>query len=436
VVKNLVAETTRRQAPACGPHVTFPAAHSPAGKAKEANESARTDPASLAQQLRTLQQRSESVLAHELIGHPAAGTLRELGQALLVRIQQIQELRQSAARESGSSNEWTAAIENLVAVSHGLLDTIVAQIRLCDTTARQASIVTEWGRRLVAQEKLAYQDLLPLFSRVLDEVGPESTLSRWIPLPGLPLASLVEARAGMADAAIFVEGVTAARVLVWALYNQVRESKRLPQLVLAALLGDVGRLLAASNASAGQRFRAKRTEWLDRHHPSIGAAILGTIRRAPVGLALLVGQHHERLDGGGFPRGLMPRDLFPDAATLAAAIRFAGICLAPVSGQEGEGGRQDAARNAARVLLSEAEWGLWPVDFARHISHRIALAETEAMETRSPAPRTAERGEGTTSAPLSGDRHWYVHDEEEGLQGTHRELGRLTTAGFTGQARS
>ncbi len=448
MVKNFVPETQRRQTATPGPHApqsAFVATHLAAARTVavqtvDSNGNARPNPAILAQELRALQRRSESVLEHELIRNPAAGALRNLGQSLLTHIRQIQEIRVSAARDSGPSDPWTTAIETRVQICHQLLDTIVAQIMLCDATARQSSIVAESARRLVAQERLAYQDLLPLFRRVFDEVQPASMLSRCTPVSGLPLALLVESQTGSADAAIFVEGLTAARLLVWALHDQVRESRRLPQLVLAALMADVGRLLATSNASAGQRFRAKRTEWLERHHPSIGAAVLGTIRGAPVGLALLVGQHHERLDGGGFPRGLMPRDLFPDASILAAATRFAHICLAPDAEQNGEAVGENAAMRAAKVLLSEAEWGMWPVDFARHIFHRLALTETEPpatvpVEAVTLPARTDESGEIPPVESFSGDRHWHLHDEEQGPPATHGEMGRLLSSSLMGEVR-
>jgi len=444
VVKNFVPETTRRKTATTGPHVppsAFTAACPASAQTAGSNSNDRPDPAILAQQLRALQRRSQSVLEHELIRHPVAWALRDLGQSLLAHIRQIQEIRRSAALESGPSEPWTAAIENLVRSCHRLLDTIVAQIMLCDATARQSSIVAESARRLVAQERLAYQDLLPLFRRVFDEVQPVSMLTRWTPVSGLPLATLVESQTGLPDVKNFVEGLTAARMLVWALHDQPRESRRLPLLVLAALLADVGRLLATSNASAGQRFRAKRSEWLERHHPSIGAAVLGTIRGAPVGLALLVGQHHERLDGGGFPRGLMPRDLFPDASILAAAIRFAHLCLATDTEQNGAAGRDNAALGAAKVLLSEAEWGMWPVDFARHVSHRLSLTETESTaaipaNAHTPATRAAEIDEILPVDTVAGQRHWSLHDEEQELPGTHGDLGRLLASGRIDEVRS
>src|SRR5262249_50076346 len=147
--------------------------------------------------------------------------------------------------EIGNTNTTRdVALENLLRLSHDLLDSLVNQIALCDSTIRQALSVLELAQRLVALEPVRYVEILPLFRRVIDEAPPAAALEPLVPPVGLALATLVASRAG-SEAAIFVEGLFAARVVVWTLHDDPRAVEGLPALVLAALLQDVGRLSSA-----------------------------------------------------------------------------------------------------------------------------------------------------------------------------------------------
>ena len=131
-----------------------------------------------------------------------------------------------------------------------MLDAIVAQIALFDSTLRQTLAVADWGHRLMLQEPLKLHMLLPLFDRICDDIRQVHELRMLIPISGLPLASLVKSQTGQIDAANFVVGVTTARVLVWLLGDDQCHSQRLPRLVLAALLQDVGRLQLETGGSS------------------------------------------------------------------------------------------------------------------------------------------------------------------------------------------
>jgi hypothetical protein len=390
------------------------------------------DIAPLPQRLRDLQRRSRAVLAHELIRHPDAAPLHSLGRALL----QNERLIQAAWRcPTGSSDACRdAALENLVLHSHTLLDDLVNQIALCESTARQALALLEISRRLIAMETVRYAEVLPLFRRVFDEAGSAAALDRLVPPPGLVLAPLVASR-GESDAALFVEGLTAARLLVWVLHDDRRAVERLPALVLAALLQDVGRLSAATGTAARRRCDEKRREWLERHHPAIGAALLGTISGAPVELALTAGQHHERLDGGGFPRSLVSRDILPDAAVLATATRFVELALEPVKTASSTGAAENRPTSVAEVLMAEARWGYWPLDFAGRVSQQIAAVAEEsatriAISPQAPAQRETARADIVPAVSPDDDRNRRLDGKEEGLLGTHATGGRFLSSSW------
>ena len=316
----------------------------------------------------------------------------------------------------------------------------MAQIALCDSTTRETLAVADWGRRLTLQEPLKLYKLLPLFDRVCDEIRRIRELRLLLPIAGLPLASLVESQSGQADAANFVGGVTTARVLVWMLGDAPRQTRSLARLVLAALLQDVGRLSVNCGGLSGslskRALRGQRTDWLEQQHPAVGAALFGSIRGAPVELPMLVAQHHEQLDGGGFPRALAAREILPESAILATAGRFAELCLmppeatlpgkcSPAEASLPRVGKTTPAR-AAEALLAEAEWGKWPLDFSRRLAQRVAQAE--ALEHLQPLEGLGEHGtaemdlsEPSASDAAADDRRLQWHAHEKNVRGTHAD---------------
>ena len=370
---------------------------------------------------------------------------------LLANIHRIQFVSRGENEAGRPRDAAFPLIQDLIQSSHRLLDTIVAQIALCDSTVRETLAVAEWGRRLTLQEPVKLYRLLPLFDRICDEIRRTSELRLLIPMPGLPLAALVESQSGRPDAANFVSGVMTARILVWMLGDDQSQARTLPRLVLAALLQDVGRLPVGPGGSSTRVLRGQRPDWLEQQHPTIGAALFGSIRGAPIELPMLVAQHHEQLDGGGFPRALAAGAILSESAILAAASRFAELCLmsAEPLGQS-EKMRTDAAASkvgkstaarAAMELVSEAEWGKWPLDFSRLLAERVAAAETNEHSQfldglgEVGIPEASLRALSTADSAAC-DRLLQLHDHEEKLQGTHSDpAGRY--AGMTvGDGRS
>ena len=92
----------------------------------------------------------------------------------------------------------------------------------------------------------------------------------------------------------------------------------------ASLLHDVGKL-AVSNAILDKRGKLNEAEWACvRQHPLISGEIL---RRIPSfeQVAALAEQHHERLDGSGYPYRLQDADLCLEARVIALADCYAAM---------------------------------------------------------------------------------------------------------------
>jgi putative nucleotidyltransferase with HDIG domain len=89
---------------------------------------------------------------------------------------------------------------------------------------------------------------------------------------------------------------------------------------LAGLLHDVGKIGIASEILS-KRGTLTEAEWLEmQDHPRIGAEIVGALGLRRV--REWVHAHHERPDGGGYPRGLTDAEIPLEAKILAVADSY------------------------------------------------------------------------------------------------------------------
>jgi len=119
---------------------------------------------------------------------------------------------------------------------------------------------------------------------------------------------------------------------------------------LAGLLHDVGELyIDPSYQSRGNRLQPH--EW--RHlavHPRIGEMLISASDSFPPGVSRAVGEHHERYDGGGYPRHLRGKEISVVGQIVAMAELIAGMLRAPRS--------LERAELAIRIFPGEYEHGL------------------------------------------------------------------------------
>jgi HD-GYP domain-containing protein (c-di-GMP phosphodiesterase class II) len=89
----------------------------------------------------------------------------------------------------------------------------------------------------------------------------------------------------------------------------------------AALLHDVGKL-GVSNAILDKNGKLDEAEWRDmRNHASLSETILTRVA-AFREMARIGGDHHERLDGKGYPRGLEGEAIAPETRIVSVADVF------------------------------------------------------------------------------------------------------------------
>jgi len=87
-------------------------------------------------------------------------------------------------------------------------------------------------------------------------------------------------------------------------------------------LHDVGKLVVERDIiNAPYRIDAKQSSELNRH-PAAGYEILAPIRHPDADIPLMAKYHHERIDGRGYPEGLMGDEIPPAAKVVALADSF------------------------------------------------------------------------------------------------------------------
>jgi PAS domain S-box-containing protein/putative nucleotidyltransferase with HDIG domain len=96
------------------------------------------------------------------------------------------------------------------------------------------------------------------------------------------------------------------------------DEERIEMVTTAGLLHDVGKIVVPAEILAKPGRLSEPEMQIIRQHPTASAALIAGIEfGGPV--AAIVNQHHERLDGSGYPQGLTGENILPEARILAVA---------------------------------------------------------------------------------------------------------------------
>lgn len=103
------------------------------------------------------------------------------------------------------------------------------------------------------------------------------------------------------------------------------------RLTMSALMQDLGGWFHAQTMTLKSHDPRERIPRLPAYHPSTGATMLSGLSQTPAEVALLVGAHHERADGSGFPQRLSGNRFSLPMQRLAWTARFAELLLDPTT---------------------------------------------------------------------------------------------------------
>lgn len=94
--------------------------------------------------------------------------------------------------------------------------------------------------------------------------------------------------------------------------------ERIEAITFASVVHDVGKIYVPSELLSSPRELNKSEMNIIKYHPEVGYNILKGIE-FPWDIAEIVKQHHERLDGSGYPKGLVEKDILLEAKVIAVA---------------------------------------------------------------------------------------------------------------------
>jgi len=142
-----------------------------------------------------------------------------------------------------------------------------------------------------------------------------------------PVAALLLAVAEKSREGAFRHGVLVTLIAVSLGDHQKLAHNDRVMLALAGLLHDIGELYIHPEYLQNQR-ELKPEEW--KHvaaHPRIGQIVLDDLTDYPRKVIDAIAEHHERLDGSGYPRQLSGQQISPIAQILSMAETLSGIIV-------------------------------------------------------------------------------------------------------------
>ena len=137
-------------------------------------------------------------------------------------------------------------------------------------------------------------------------------------------------------------------------------------LTIAARLHDIGKIVVPAEILAKPGPLSQAEMQIIRQHPGAGADVVGTIGFDP-DVAKMIRQHHERLDGSGYPDGLRGDETLAEARILAVADVVEAMIshrpyrpalpieVAVAELEDGAGRRYEASAGEAAISLVRAE---------------------------------------------------------------------------------
>src|SRR5262245_5254758 len=162
---------------------------------------------------------------------------------------------------------------------------------------------------------------------------------------------------------VAAHSITAARVLARLIRHDADMQRGARDIVVAALLKDVGMLAVDPATLAQTEPLSDEQKRQIESHCRIGAERVANHLPATAALCEAIATHHERLDGTGYPAGLRQGQVGPLARLLAIADVYAALCCP----------RPHRAARDPRTALTEtllmAERGLLDKNLAERLLH-------------------------------------------------------------------
>jgi putative nucleotidyltransferase with HDIG domain len=150
------------------------------------------------------------------------------------------------------------------------------------------------------------------------------------------------------DASLFTHAVDTCVISLVVGKEQGLDTEHLAMLGMGALLHDIGQMRLPRNLLRKADVYAGQDQKLLQKHPELGATLLSQSTQIPAKVGRIVAEHHERIDGSGYPAGL-------SSTGLSLFGQIVGLANAYTDLLSGRGGR--APLPSAQTLRQLYQFG-------------------------------------------------------------------------------
>ncbi len=278
-----------------------------------------------------------------------------------------------------------------------------------DSTLNHAEDLHDAASKLATGQTITSAWLVGLARRIELEMRPRPELWQWMAMPGLNLSQSISPRIWKSESEVYATGIQAARLVAWLGAHLPRLGERWELLIVAALLQDIGFLRLERTTQKSPSELEARGQDVYRRHSSLGAALAAGVREYSIELSFLIAQHHERLDGTGYPHGLTRLKQSKEVQLLASLSRFQElVSRTPAETVHAE----TACYQAGFQLFLESAQGAW--------STRATVELLEALDVELPGAFDAALATGQPfSAETFLEKHWACHAAQADVPSPH-----------------
>lgn len=330
--------------------------------------------------------------------HHEFSVLKRLHHEILLRVR-IARQELSHFELSDSPTVPTPLLERLINETRSRVQILRAQLQLIDSTLSLSEMLRPVIEGVLMSDGFPVSRFEPLLEKISVQKlkGQAESL---IPWPGISLEQIL-AEAGWPQPWFYAQATHSAR-WVAAVRCGFAEDETYPCSfpIAAALLADIGLVMISRKRPGLLNGKDARGVAAYRQHPNISAAVISGISGASLEWGLLAGQHHERLDGSGFPEKLSGRALTPACRGFTAATRWSELLL------------QDSAASTPEETLAITAMALWKETQkgqfdAACVQRMFAAVDSQLLVT-------AQQSDVTEPVPLLDPAH--------GLTGPHHSV--------------
>jgi hypothetical protein len=260
-----------------------------------------------------ISRRTRDLWQHPLLQQNTPSRLRSFGeQALALSRNVCDELLTTIGQFTADGQlPDCGTLEDLLTANEALLDWLTDRLHAADVFRPLAGRLDQTIHRIVHGEETSFSSLRSLTAELTAAVRHCPALSLQNAADVAVLPELFGFSEPQRQSRLMPSLLSA---LLLTRHKAHEETQR--RLVTAALVQDIG---AVVQSTAETRLLPT--------HSSTGAAMLAGLSNVPAEISLLVGSHHERLDGSGFPQRLSGARLSTSAQQLAWHVRFVELTL-------------------------------------------------------------------------------------------------------------